>query len=275
MIDHAMEQLKGRVDDAYTDCQALLCHALNVGRGWLIGHADDEVDGPEVEKFETLVQQRARGEPVAYLTGHREFWSLDLMVTPDTLIPRPETEDLVEQVLQLNLPDKHIRLLDFGTGSGAIAIAIARERPGWDINALEISDAALAIARFNAGKHHTESIHFMQGSRLADTGTEKFDVIVSNPPYIAEADPHLTRGDVRFEPRHALVSGKDGLDCIRELVADARKHLTDAGYLITEHGWDQADAIHKLFKDHNYSTIRTIRDLAGHERVTMAILKAQ
>ena len=288
LTNQSIKHLQGKVDDAYTDAQTLICHCLQVNRAWLVAHADTVLDGAASKQINAAIQRRAGGEPVAYITGFREFWSLCFRVTADVLIPRPETEHLIEQVLALDLPgkdatDEAIRVLDFGTGSGAIAVSLAKERPAWHITAMDNSAAALAIARENALGCGTANITFVNGCKLSDTisdsdhdpgnsrGNERYTIIVSNPPYIATADPHLQQGDVRFEPPGALVSGADGLDCIRMLVETAPDHLHDAGHLIMEHGYQQGAQVRQLLADNNYTAIQTIRDLSGNERITMAV----
>lgn len=263
----ATGRLPGRVDEVYTDVQALMGDALKHDRAWLIAHADDECPEQQKHIFQDYVERRRRGHPVAHITGVREFWSLVLHVTADTLIPRPDTEILVEQVLASGLPDD-ARVLDFGTGSGAIALALAKEQPGWCIEALDTSAAALAVAQRNAKDHHISNVRFSRGDTLTGYRDRSFHAIVSNPPYIAANDAHLSQGDVRFEPATALVSGEDGLDCIRYLVAHAAGHLVSGGMLLLEHGYDQAGHVRELFADAAFVDIGTSTDLAGHERVT-------
>lgn len=273
-LKHAIKQLNNRVDDPHVDAQTLLCHLLDVDRGWLIAHGNDKFDEIQSCKFNEFIQRRIKSEPVAYITGYKEFWSHNFKVTADTLIPRPETEHLVEQVLKLDLPHQGTSVLDFGTGSGAIAIALAKERPGWNITAMDISADALSVARENAQTCGAGNITFIKGNSLSDSGTQKFTAIVSNPPYIEVADPHLQQGDVRFEPMVALISGEDGLDCIRTLIKGSPDYLESRGHLIMEHGFEQGSMVRKLLKENNYMTIHTIRDLNGNERVTMAAWNA-
>ncbi len=268
-LHSARRQLQSSVDDPYTDAHVLMGYCLQKNRAWLVAHGDDELRADQYDAFMQLVDQRRRGVPVAYLTGVREFWSMDFQVTPDTLIPRPETEHLIEQALLLDLPDKGINALDFGTGTGVIAIALKKERPSWQIHAIDQSPEALAVARRNASRH-AAAINFLQGNDLRAYTNKQFDLIVSNPPYIEADDPHLEQGDVRFEPHPALVSGQDGLDCIRLLVEQAPSCLRSPGFLMMEHGYNQADAVHELFLDRGFRNIQTIRDLSGHERITSA-----
>ncbi len=274
VIQQAVEQLTGRVEDANVDAQTLATFVLKKDRAWQIAHSDDLFPEHLSDLFNELIESRKTGIPVAHLTGQREFWSLSLRVTPDTLIPRPDTEILVEQALQSDLPEG-AQVLDFGTGSGAIALALAKENPGWTVQALDISSAALQVAKENAKVNNISNVTFITSdSLLAYTGY-KFDAIVSNPPYIREDDEHLSQGDVRFEPENALVSGADGLDCIRYLIQHAPSYLVPQGLLLVEHGYDQARAVQNLFKQAGYADIETTKDLGGNERVTQARLGGQ
>jgi release factor glutamine methyltransferase len=246
----------------------LLAHALGKPRSWLLAHADDPADTAGAAAFAALVERRAAGEPVAYLTGHRGFWTLDLEVTPATLIPRPETELLVELALAKLPREGAPRVADLGTGSGAIALAIARECPHTRVLATDASAAALAVARRNAEANRIRNVGFAQGDWFAALGDERFDLIVSNPPYIAADDPHLERGDLRFEPGSALASGSDGLDDIRRIVAGARSHLAGDGWLLFEHGWDQGTAVRGLLEAAGYRDVFTAQDLERRDRVS-------
>ncbi|UGB46163.1 peptide chain release factor N(5)-glutamine methyltransferase [Frateuria edaphi] len=246
----------------------LLAHALGKPRSWLLAHADDPADRAGAAAFAALVERRAAGEPVAYLTGHRGFWTLDLEVTPATLIPRPETELLVELALAKLPREGAPRVADLGTGSGAIALAIARECPHTRVLATDASAAALAVARRNAEANRIRNVGFAQGDWFAALGDERFDLIVSNPPYIAADDPHLERGDLRFEPGSALASGSDGLDDIRRIVAGARSHLAGDGWLLFEHGWDQGTAVRGLLDAAGYRDVFTAQDLEQRDRVS-------
>src|SRR5690606_4258090 len=213
---------------------------------------------------------RAAGEPVAYLTGRRGFWTLDLAVTPDTLIPRPETELLVEQALQRLGSEAEARVADLGTGSGAIALAIAAERPLARVAAVDRSAGALAVARANALAHGLEGrVEFLAGDWFAPLQGRRFDLVVSNPPYIAEGDPHLARGDLRYEPAPALASGPDGLDAIRTIVAAAPRHLLPGGWLLLEHGFDQGAAVRGLLEARGFAEVATVPDLEGRDRVSL------
>jgi release factor glutamine methyltransferase len=266
VLRDAIQQLHDRVDDPYTDSHVLLAYSLGKNRAWLIAHADDELDPASLDDFSQLLNQRRQGMPVAYLLGQREFWSLPFSVTRDTLIPRPETEHLVERALALPVPEV-ARVLDYGTGSGVIAVVLAKERPDWTVSAIDCSPGALSVARENAA-HHQVGITFLQSCDFACFAGQSFDLIVSNPPYIRQDDPHLLRGDVCLEPAQALVSGPEGLDCIRYLIENSATYLTPDGYLLLEHGYDQAVAVRGLMQQHGFSDVTTERDFAGHERVT-------
>ncbi|NOY61581.1 MAG: peptide chain release factor N(5)-glutamine methyltransferase [Gammaproteobacteria bacterium] len=274
MLAEVVEQLAGSVDDARLDAEVLLCHLLSLPRVTLYSRPETVVSEVQYRDFMALVARRRAGEPVAYLVGEREFWSLKLEVSTAVLIPRPETELLVEQTL-LRIPDDaHWRVADLGTGSGAIALAVAQERARCRVVASDCSAAALAIAQRNAEQLQLNNVEFRHGSWFAPLAAEHFHVVLSNPPYIAAGDSYLQRGDLRFEPGHALVSGADGLDAIREIVATAADHLQTAGWLLLEHGYEQGTQVRALLKANGYSRIETVRDYAGHERVSVAQLGA-
>ncbi len=255
--------------DARHEAECLLLHALGRDRAWLFAHGDEPLAGSAAAVFEALLARRLAGEPVAYLVGRRGFWTLDLRVSPATLIPRPETERLVELALE-RLPDgRLLRVADLGTGTGAIALALASERPQAQVLATDTSADALAVARANARDHGIANVAFRQGSWCAPLAGERFDLIASNPPYIAEGDPHLAQGDLRFEPAAALASGADGLEAIRMIVADAPRHLHTGGWLLLEHGWDQGDAVRALLEGAGFADVATATDLEARDRVTL------
>jgi release factor glutamine methyltransferase len=245
------------------EARLLLCHVLGVSLAALEAHPEGKVSLQDTAKFRELAARRAAGEPVAYLIGHREFYGLDFKVTPAVLIPREETELLVD--IAVEKPAQ--RILDLGTGSGCLAIAVAKRLPQARVTAVDASAAALAVAQENAARHSV-SVRFLQGDWFAPVGSESFDLILANPPYVAEADPHLVQGDVRFEPRSALAAGSEGLDDIRRIVAGAGAHLVPGGRLYFEHGYDQARAAAALLDAAGFVAIEQRRDLAGILRVT-------
>jgi release factor glutamine methyltransferase len=248
------------------DARVLLEHVLGLPHAALIAHADRALSNGEYERFRDLVERRRRGEPVAYLIGWREFYGRRFALTPSVLIPRPETEVLVEQALARFHADARIRVLDLGTGSGNIAITLALERPDWMVTALDWSPAALAVARGNARSLGAGSIEWLQGDWYGPVAGRAFDLIVSNPPYVAQFDPHLH--DLRFEPSAALCAGPDGLAAIRRIVAGAGAHLVPQGWLLFEHGFDQAQACASLLAQAGFTSLTHARDLAGLRRVS-------
>ena len=263
----AVARLTGS-DSPRLDAELLLAHALRADRSHLRAHADAELAPAPAAEFARLVDSRMRGEPIAYLTGKREFWSLELKVTPATLIPRPETELLVEQALALLPPGTAMEVLDLGTGSGAIALAVAKERPRSRVTAVDISAAALQVARDNARALGLSNLEFLQGDWFGPIAARRFQVIVSNPPYVGSADPHLAEGDLRFEPAQALSSGADGLQDIRRIVTDAPGHLSAGGHLLLEHGYTQGAVVRGLLQARGFDRVTTCRDLGGHERTS-------
>lgn len=235
----------------------------------LIAHPERRLDERQARVFVELVRRRRTGEPIAYLTGRREFYGLDFEVTPAVLIPRPETELLVELALERAPESAAFRVLDLGTGSGAIGLSIAALRPRVELVAVDISEEALAIASRNCGRLITDRsrIRLLSGDWFRCLGEDRFDLIVSNPPYVAEGDPHLGQGDVRFEPRQALLGGADGLEPIRRIVSGSPKHLAPGGWLVFEHGYDQAVACRALLEQAGFSELIEEADLAGQLRV--------
>ncbi|MCE3003571.1 MAG: peptide chain release factor N(5)-glutamine methyltransferase [Xanthomonadaceae bacterium] len=269
------ELLRGAVarlggDSPRADAELLLAHVLGRDRAWLFAHADAACDPDQAARFDALLARRAAGEPVAYLVGHRGFWTLDLAVGPGVLVPRPETELLVEFALAHAARESPVAVLDLGTGSGAIALAVASERPRADVVAVDASAEALAIARANAGRLGLSRVAFLHGDWFAPVAGRRFDLVLANPPYIADDDPHLARGDLRFEPRGALAAGADGLDAIRHIAAAAPAHLAPGGRIAIEHGFAQAGAVRALLEATGLREAGTLRDLAGHERITHA-----
>ena len=252
------------------EAEILMCHVLGVSRAWLYANSDLTIQDEKKQRFAQWVKQRANGEPVAYITGTREFWSLPLHVTPDVLIPRPETELLVETALTLIPESIPLRIVDLGTGSGAVALSIASERPQCEVLATDISEAALAVARENSKRLELTHITFHHGSWLSAV-TGSFHAVVSNPPYINRSDPHLEQGDCRFEPEVALTPGQDGLISIRVIATDAFSLLEKGGFLAVEHGYDQGPDCREFFRSLGYQDVRTAKDLAGLERVTSGL----
>ena len=250
------------------EAEMLLAHALRRERSWLYAHGDFVLDAGADAAFAALLEQRLAGTPLAHLLGRRAFWRLDLMVTPDTLIPRPETELLVELALERIAPDAPCAVLDLGTGSGAIALALAMERPRARVTAVDASEAALAVARANALAHDLAQVEFVRSDWFAALAGRRFDVVVGNPPYLADDDPHLVGGELAREPRSALVAGVDGLDDIRRIAVDAFAATRDGGWLLIEHGWTQGAEAKAIFERAGWRDVKTDRDLEGRDRVT-------
>lgn len=270
LLTKGREELGAMQDcDPALEAALLLCHVIEKPRSHLYAWPEREVSEQQAEHYHTLLQRRLKGEPIAYLTGKREFWSLELHVTPACLIPRPETELLVEQALH-HIHDKpKARIADLGTGSGAIALAVAQSRVDCQVVATDQSAEALKIARGNAERLQIHNVEFHLGNWFeALPDDSRFDLILSNPPYVAENDPHLLQGDLPFEPSSALISGPDGLDALRLICAQAPGYLQPGGWLVVEHGFDQAQAVRELMRQAGLEQICSLRDLAGHERVT-------
>ncbi len=253
---------------ARIDVQCLLQAVLQVSRAYLLTHPERLFSEKQQEKYMALFERRLRGEPIAYLLGEREFFGLNFKISPTTLIPRPETELLVELALQRITQQGTCRVLDLGTGSGAIALSIAHARPNVEVVAIDASAAALQIAQFNVQQLHTNNVRLLHSDWFAALRQERFDVIVCNPPYVAADDEHLKRGDVRFEPRSALVSGADGLDDIRHITAQTGVHLKNNGWLLIEHGHNQAVKVTELLRQAGFGGIFSAPDLAGIPRVS-------
>lgn len=256
------------VNEARLEAQILLQYSLNVDRAWVLVHENDVLEGNIHAQFEALLRRRLNGEPIAYILGKREFYGLGFKVTPDTLIPRPDTETLVEAALEKIPQDKPCCVLDLGTGTGAIAIAIAKHRPLAQVTAVDASAAALAVAQENADDLKATNVQCVLSDWFNELRGQTFDVIVSNPPYVAEADPHLNQGDLRFEPERALVAGADGLDCIQQIISQAPQYLEPQGWLMLEHGYKQSDGVAALMQDAGFGSISSFLDLSGLYRVT-------
>lgn len=256
-------------DSARLDTELLLAHVLGQPRSYLYTWPGKEVCAAQLAQFETLFARRKQGEPVAYLLGQQGFWSLDLQVSSATLIPRADTETIVSTALEMFGNEQQLQVLDLGTGTGAIALALACERPGWQLTGVDREAAAVQLARLNASNCALEQVEFLHSDWFAAVAGRKFDLIVSNPPYIALDDPHLEQGDVRFEPLSALVSGADGLDDIRHIIARAGAHLREQGWLLLEHGNQQGEAVRDLLQHAGFVQVRTECDLAGNPRVSL------
>ena len=275
LLTEAETRLKDASDSPRLDAELLLAHALGRERGYLHAHPELRPESAEAQEFERLMAARTRGEPIAHLTSKREFWSLPLTVTPATLIPRPETELLVELALERIPKDASFTILDLGTGSGAVALAIAKERPLSRITATDRSREALQVAMGNAVALGLGNVEFIEGDWLVPLSGRRFEVIVSNPPYVRDDDPHLTAGDVRFEPRTALAAGADGLRDLRDIIGAAPAHLEQRGMLLLEHGQDQGEAVRRLLQGAGLTRVETRRDVSGHERVSGGVWKGR
>ncbi|ROR15436.1 peptide chain release factor N(5)-glutamine methyltransferase [Erwinia sp. JUb26] len=265
-LREAISRLAGG-DSPKRDAEILLGWVTGKSRSWLIAFDDSELDADQLARLDALLVRRAAGEPVAYLIGEREFWSLPLSVSPHTLIPRPDSEVLVEQALA-RLPQNACSVLDLGTGTGAIALAIASERPDCQVTGVDRIADAVELARHNATKLSLNNARFLQSHWFSALGGEQFALIVSNPPYIDAADGHLSQGDVRFEPASALVAGDRGLADIKLIAAAAGQHLHAEGWLLLEHGWQQAQEVRQILRDNNFTAVETCQDYGGNDRVT-------
>ena len=260
---------------ARIEVQCLLQHVLEVPRSYLLAHSEQVLSAVLQAAYDSLLRRRLQGEPVAYILGEREFFGLNFKVTPDTLIPRPETELLVELALQHMPPPQSapgvsgkVRVLDLGTGSGAIALSIAHARPDAEITAVDASAAALELARENARQLGIANTRFVQSDWFSGLAGQRYNLIVSNPPYVAAGDVHLARGDARFEPITALASGTDGLDDIRRIVAQAGDFLERDAWLLCEHGYDQAGKVRSILQQHGFAGVMSAKDIAGIERIS-------
>lgn len=256
---------------ARLDIELLLAAALGKSRSYLHTWPERIVPSEAANAFAAFIRRRQAGEPIAYILGQQGFWKLDLEVAAHTLIPRPETELLVEAAVQL-LPTRSARVLDLGTGSGAIALALASECSAWQVTAVDRIAEAVALAERNRVRLNLGNARVLESHWFSALHGECFDLIVSNPPYIASADPHLSAGDVRFEPASALVAGEDGLDDLRLIIGQAPEHLNPGGWLLLEHGYDQAPVVRELLAQHDFEQIESRIDLGGHERITLGRL---
>jgi release factor glutamine methyltransferase len=250
------------------DAELLLAHALGKSRSYLHTWPERELEAEPLERYQAMLARRQAGEPVAYILGQQGFWSLELEVAAHTLIPRPDTELLVETVLAL-LPATPAALLDLGTGTGAIALALASERPAWRLTGVDRVAEAVALAERNRARLKLSNANFVASHWFSALAGQRYQLIVSNPPYIAADDRHLAEGDVRFEPSSALVAGADGLDDIRLIIAQAPGYLESGGWLLLEHGFDQAAAVRELLAARGFVAVESRRDLGGHERISL------
>jgi len=256
-------------ESALLDITCLLCHVLACEPVYLRTWPEKHLDSAQQQAFLRLFKRRQLGEPIAHICGTRAFWTLNLKVTPDTLIPRPDTEILVETILALSLPEA-ANILDLGTGTGAIALALASERAAWQVQASDFLAEVVALAKENAQAHQLNNVHIFQSNWFEAVGQQRFDLIVSNPPYIDPDDRHLNAGDVRFEPRSALTAEDKGLADLALIIAQAPDYLVSGGWLVLEHGFDQAVAVQNLFREQGYKAIQTKQDYGQQDRMTMA-----
>lgn len=266
-LKQASQQLVGS-ESPKRDAEIILSFVTQKTRTFLMAFSETTLTPEEVEKLDRNLERRKNGEPIAYITGEKEFWSLSFAVSPVTLIPRPDTEKLVELALE-HLPKEPCEILDLGTGTGAVAIAMATERPDCLFTAIDYNVEAVKLAQSNADKIGVDNIYFLQGNWFKPVKNRKFSMIVSNPPYIDSADPHLMMGDVRFEPFSALVADEEGLSDIKHIVQHSIKHLKQYGWLLIEHGWKQAEAVQTIFKQQGFQLVQTYTDYSGNDRVTL------
>lgn len=272
-IRHVLHQARqfslNAITDNFLETDLLLAHSLNVTRSYLYTYPERKLTSSEYKRFISYFERQQQGEPIAYITGHREFWSLTLEVTPDTLIPRQETELLVELALHYAPVDVKTTIADLGTGAGPIALALAHEKPDWVIFATDLCEDALQVAKKNAAHFNLKNIIFCHGDWLNALPVIKFDMIISNPPYLSEEDSHLTQRSLAYEPPNALISGREGLDAIFTIIHGAQCYLNSGGYLLIEHGFQQAKKVQSIFAEVGYNEITTVQDLSRQERVTI------
>ena len=275
---HTLEQaiaagadlLASSSESAKLDAQVLLLHILQKPRSYLFTWPEHALSDEQQSQFNVFIQRRLKGEPVAHITGLREFWSLSLEVNATTLIPRPDTETLVEQALEIALPAT-AKVLDLGTGTGAIALALGSEMPNWQITAVDRVSDAVALATRNQQRLAINNVHVKQSNWFSELHGEKFNLIVTNPPYIESSDIHLNQGDVRFEPLSALVADDCGMSDIKQIITQSRDYLLSNGYLLIEHGFEQGEAVRHFFEKMAFVNIKTVKDLGNNDRVTLAL----
>tara|TARA_R100001244_G_scaffold4518_6_gene5608 strand:- start:24476 stop:25315 length:840 start_codon:yes stop_codon:yes gene_type:complete len=277
-VAHTLEQaiaagadlLASSSESAKLDAQVLLLHILQKPRSYLFTWPEHALSDEQQSQFNVFIQRRLKGEPVAHITGLREFWSLSLEVNATTLIPRPDTETLVEQALEIALPAT-AKVLDLGTGTGAIALALGSEMPNWQITAVDRVSDAVALATRNQQRLAINNVHVKQSNWFSELHGEKFNLIVTNPPYIESSDIHLNQGDVRFEPLSALVADDCGMSDIKQIITQSRDYLSSNGYLLIEHGFEQGEAVRHFFEKMAFVNIKTVKDLGNNDRVTLAL----
>lgn len=267
-LDWAFDCLSKTQSEARLEAELLLSHLLSKNRAYFFAHKEQTLTKEQMNTYKLLVQKRAQGMPVAYITGERAFWSLSLKVNEHTLIPRHATERLVELALEYLPEHQALNVLDLGTGSGAIALALAIERPNWNISACDYSKEALAVAKDNAQSQQLHNVHFYHSNWFKDIPQIQYDAICSNPPYIATEDPHLMQGDLRFEPLSALVSGQDGLADLQYIITQSHQYMSAQGLLLLEHGYEQKSSIQAILKQSGYSKVQCWQDIEGHDRVS-------
>lgn len=271
-LKNALETARHKIEIAsgspLLDAEILLCTVIAKDRSYLRGWPESQLNNEQIQQFDALTKQRILGTPIAYLTGSREFWSREFKVTPDVLIPRPDTELLIEICLSLIAPETTLNVVDLGTGSGAIAITLALERPNISMTAVDCSAAALSIAKQNAAQHGITTIKWFESDWMNKLQSESYDLIISNPPYIAIDDPHLLQGDVRFEPQQALIAEDNGLQAIKTISKQALHHLKPNATLLFEHGYQQAAKVRSILANTGYQYTQTFKDLSGNDRVT-------
>jgi release factor glutamine methyltransferase len=267
-LAEAVTALREASESPLLDAEVLLCKVLSKGRSYLRAWPDATLSAGQRQAYQVLVDDRQQGKPLAYIIGTREFWSRDFQVSPDVLIPRPDTELLIELSLALIPADQPYKIIDLGTGSGIIAITLAAERPHAQVSATDISSNALHIAKMNAAKHKVEHIQFHKSNWFDSIPDGKFNLIISNPPYVTEDDEHLQQGDLRFEPKTALISAQHGLSDIQAIAETARNRLKNGGFLLVEHGYNQKEKVQTLIRSLGYSHVKTENDLTGQPRAT-------
>lgn len=268
LLAQTANTLTSHSDSPLLDAEVLLGFVLEKPRTYLRAWCDNTLTEQQQAAFETLIKQRQRGTPIAYLTGTREFWSRDFMVTPDVLIPRPDTELLIELSLELIPKNQAVNLIDLGTGSGVIAVTLAAERPNAQVTAVDACLAALTVAKHNARHHQLTNVEFYQSNWFTNVPKSLFDLVISNPPYIDPEDEHLQQGDVRFEPKIALIADNQGLSDIQIIADKARSYLKPGGHLLIEHGYNQAPQVQAIFNALAYDKVKSYQDLSGQPRVT-------